>query len=90
MDSRMQDSHKSFLIKDLLGDVLRPGAAGAAGVVAAVGMSVNYSLFFFYVGRKTKTTLSLYCKNARSFMMWPFTAQGAVRVKHENKKYNIT
>ena len=33
MDSRMQDSHKSFLIKDLLGDVLRPGA------VAAIGMS---------------------------------------------------
>ncbi|CAH1643766.1 unnamed protein product [Spodoptera littoralis] len=31
MDSRMQDSHKSFLIKDLLGDVLRPGAAGAIG-----------------------------------------------------------
>ncbi|XP_049888031.1 homeobox protein MSH-A-like [Pectinophora gossypiella] len=28
MDSRMQDSHKSFLIKDLLGDVLRPGATG--------------------------------------------------------------
>ncbi|XP_021188100.3 homeobox protein MOX-1 [Helicoverpa armigera] len=26
MDSRVQDSHKSFLIKDLLGDVLRPGA----------------------------------------------------------------
>ncbi|XP_041974082.1 homeobox protein slou-like [Aricia agestis] len=25
----MQDSHKSFLIKDLLGDVLRPGAPGA-------------------------------------------------------------
>lgn len=32
MDSRMQDSHKSFLIKDLLGDVLRPGAAGAVGM----------------------------------------------------------
>ncbi|XP_047526115.1 NK1 transcription factor-related protein 1 [Pieris napi] len=26
MESGMQDSHKSFLIKDLLGDVLRPGA----------------------------------------------------------------
>ncbi|XP_075979427.1 uncharacterized protein LOC142978753 [Anticarsia gemmatalis] len=32
MDSRMQDSHKSFLIKDLLGDVLRPGAPGAMGI----------------------------------------------------------
>ncbi|RVE42073.1 hypothetical protein evm_013286 [Chilo suppressalis] len=33
MDSRMQDSHKSFLIKDLLGDVLRPGAAHLIGAV---------------------------------------------------------
>ncbi|CAK1548024.1 unnamed protein product [Leptosia nina] len=30
MESGMQDSHKSFLIKDLLGDVLRPGV-GVAG-----------------------------------------------------------
>ncbi|XP_028161418.1 homeobox protein DLX-1 [Ostrinia furnacalis] len=29
----MQDSHKSFLIKDLLGDVLRPGAAQLIGAV---------------------------------------------------------
>ncbi|XP_013187926.1 NK1 transcription factor-related protein 1-like [Amyelois transitella] len=33
MESRMQDSHKSFLIKDLLGDVLRP-------IAAVPGMSV--------------------------------------------------
>ncbi|CAD0195788.1 unnamed protein product [Chrysodeixis includens] len=31
MGSRMQDSHKSFLIKDLLGDVLRPGAVLTIG-----------------------------------------------------------
>ncbi|XP_053602000.1 homeobox protein MSH-A-like [Plodia interpunctella] len=31
MDSRMQDSHKSFLIKDLLGDVLRSGVAAMIG-----------------------------------------------------------
>lgn len=36
MDSRMQDSHKSFLIKDLLGDVLRPGAATALGMSSQV------------------------------------------------------
>lgn len=31
VDVSMQDSHKSFLIKDLLGDVLRPAVKPAAG-----------------------------------------------------------
>lgn len=40
MESRMQDSHKSFLIKDLLGDVLRPGAG-----IPGRYISINYYPF---------------------------------------------
>ncbi|XP_045453296.1 transcription factor LBX2-like [Melitaea cinxia] len=40
MESRMQDSHKSFLIKDLLGDVLRPGV-GVTGTLQEVEDNSN-------------------------------------------------
>lgn len=45
MDSRMQDSHKSFLIKDLLGDVLRPGAVGAIGRSIKVYLLKQFQYF---------------------------------------------
>lgn len=38
MDQNM-DSHKSFLIKDLLGDVLRPGQAGKLGKIIFIIIS---------------------------------------------------